>query len=509
MTIMVEEDQLTATFVSDLERAYQLQDDDLFMISQDEGDGLVSKSLEYSTLCSKVLADVDEKVDARIAEHVDELSGSIVKLSSDLSTVSNTVDQNVSATIKIANCVKKAKEDIAEHQAIFDGISGINGIGIDKTSAHNWKIKHTNSVAAATSPVFAKIQYDSQGHITGKSSVTLADLTAAAGGSLLTAVGQGLSAQNGRVALSSAASNQLGGVKLGYTQSGKNYPLTVDTNGKAYTNVPYPDYTVGEGLSASGTRFSLSGAAANQLGGVKLGYTQSGKNYPLTVDTNGKAYTNVPWSDTTYSNATASTAGLVKVFGSFTQNKRYPLAISSNGYAYVDVPWVNGAETIGDSTLTANEFAILTSISTRAGELTSLGTSTALYTKFQTVSSDVYNVNIPKLRSGYLGSTTTTMTYDVPGKTLYLKLNGTTVAQTQIAIGDAEQITACQYQTQVQDEETILTGNYLVFYTNNENSFWCDITELMKNTAKNYLKVVTTLPTAAQADPDIYYFKVD
>ena len=70
------------------------------------------------------------------------------------------------------------------------------------------------------------------------------------------------------------------------------------------------------------------------------------------------------------------------MFGSFTQNKRYPLAISSNGYAYVDVPWVNGAETIGDSTLTANEFAILTSISTKGGELTSLGTSNALYTKF-------------------------------------------------------------------------------------------------------------------------------
>jgi len=48
--------------------------------------------------------------------------------------------------------------------------------------------------------------------------------------------------------LSSAGSNQLGGIKLGYPQSGKNYPLTVDTDGKAYTNVPYPEYTAGVGL---------------------------------------------------------------------------------------------------------------------------------------------------------------------------------------------------------------------------------------------------------------------
>jgi len=187
------EEQLTATFVSDLEKVEHLQNNDLFMISQDDGDGFVSKSLEYSTLCSKVLADVDDRVDARVAEHIDELSGNIAKLSSDVKSISSVVEQNVSATIKIANCVKKAKEDIAEHQAIFDGISGINGIAIDKTNAHNWKIKHTNSVAAVTSPTFAKIKYDAQGHVTGKSNVTLADLTATGGGNLLTGAGQGLS----------------------------------------------------------------------------------------------------------------------------------------------------------------------------------------------------------------------------------------------------------------------------------------------------------------------------
>lgn len=55
-------------------------------------------------------------------------------------------------------------------------------------------------------------------------------------------------------------------------------------------------------------------ASNDNIGGIKTGYTQTGKNYPVALDKNKKAYVNVPWSDTntTYevmTGATASAAG--------------------------------------------------------------------------------------------------------------------------------------------------------------------------------------------------------
>ena len=55
---------------------------------------------------------------------------------------------------------------------------------------------------------------------------------------------------------------------------------------------------------------TLIPATADAVGGVMLGYTASGKNYPVQVDQN-KAFVNIPWTDTTYSNATQDTDGLM------------------------------------------------------------------------------------------------------------------------------------------------------------------------------------------------------
>lgn len=54
-------------------------------------------------------------------------------------------------------------------------------------------------------------------------------------------------------------------------------------------------------------------AASDTLGGVKVGYTANGKNYPVILDTNSRAYVNVPWTDkdTTYSKVTQSKDGLM------------------------------------------------------------------------------------------------------------------------------------------------------------------------------------------------------
>lgn len=54
-------------------------------------------------------------------------------------------------------------------------------------------------------------------------------------------------------------------------------------------------------------------ATSSTNGGIKIGYTANNKNYPVVLDSNGKAYVNVPWSDTntTYSVATTSANGLM------------------------------------------------------------------------------------------------------------------------------------------------------------------------------------------------------
>jgi hypothetical protein len=64
------------------------------------------------------------------------------------------------------------------------------------------------------------------------------------------------------------------------------------------------------GYKLTDTIYTLPAATTSALGGIQLGYTQSGKNYPVQLSSN-KAYVNVPWTDTTYSSATTSAAGLM------------------------------------------------------------------------------------------------------------------------------------------------------------------------------------------------------
>lgn len=52
-------------------------------------------------------------------------------------------------------------------------------------------------------------------------------------------------------------------------------------------------------------------ASNDNIGGIKTGYTQNGKNYPILLDENKKAYVNVPWTNTTYSVVTTSANGLM------------------------------------------------------------------------------------------------------------------------------------------------------------------------------------------------------
>jgi hypothetical protein len=142
-----------------------------------------------------------------------------------------------------------------------------------------------------------------------------------------------------------ASNDNIGGIKTGYTQTGKNYPVALDENKKAYVNVPWSDtnttYEVMTGATASAAgqaglvpapaagkqgqylrgdgqwltppNTTYSQATADKLGLVKIGYIANSKNYPVVLDENGKMYVAVPWTDTntTYNVVTASDNGLM------------------------------------------------------------------------------------------------------------------------------------------------------------------------------------------------------
>lgn len=235
----------------------------------------------------------------------------------------------------------------------------------------------------------------------------------------------------GITSIPQASSSALGGIKIGYSDNGRNYAVELDSSGKAYVNVPWTDTTYNvattsanglmsssdksklDGIQAGADAVSFSGslssgtkigtiningtdtdiyaptavepiryrvATSTTLGLVRIGYPESGKNYPVELNSSNQMYVNVPWinRDTTYSagaglslsgtvfslgKATPTTLGGVKVssteististvaattFGS--QNRIYPVQLAypsgsagtdGNKVLSVCVPWEN------------------------------------------------------------------------------------------------------------------------------------------------------------------------
>lgn len=148
---------------------------------------------------------------------------------------------------------------------------------------------------------------------------------------------EGIEENANNYTLPEADSNKLGGVVLGYTQNGKNYPVVKDADGRIYVQVPWVDY-------------SLPKAEDDQLGGIKTGYEQNGKYYPVKVDTNGNAYVNVPWTDTDtkYNVVSTTENGLAPILPAENADKKF-----LNG----DGEWVEVNESINGNTVTGSTFS--------------------------------------------------------------------------------------------------------------------------------------------------------
>lgn len=109
------------------------------------------------------------------------------------------------------------------------------------------------------------------------------------------------------------------------------------------------------GLTIPLTDTTYSQATSTTFGLVKIGYEASDKNYPVSLSSEGKAFVKVPWTDTntTYSQATSGTLGLIKI-GYAESGKNYPVELNSSGQAFVHVPWTDSIANNPTITITQN-----------------------------------------------------------------------------------------------------------------------------------------------------------
>lgn len=149
------------------------------------------------------------------------------------------------------------------------------------------------------------------------------------------------------------------------TATNKMYLVKDDS--KLNTEAGYEPYTAGQassvpwsGVTGKPSTFAPPTSSATVLGGIKVGYTTSGKNYKVQLDSSGNAYVNVPWTDTN------TTYGVVGANGSTGLVKNGSTVTSASGYTAC--PIVSGVPYYKDTNTTyANMKAATASAAGAAG----------------------------------------------------------------------------------------------------------------------------------------------
>lgn len=96
---------------------------------------------------------------------------------------------------------------------------------------------------------------------------------------------EGIEENANNYTLPEADSNHLGGIKIGYSENGRNFAVKLD-NGKAYVTVP------------EGDEQSIPLASEENVGGLKIGYQDTGSFHGLQLDADGKGYVKVDIPET-------------------------------------------------------------------------------------------------------------------------------------------------------------------------------------------------------------------
>ena len=77
--------------------------------------------------------------------------------------------------------------------------------------------------------------------------------------------------------------------------------------------------------SGGGSSYILPAATSGALGGVRIGYEQTGKNYPVLLDGNNRAYVNVPWEASSIEGLSRK-APRIQIYRGFNKSEQYAFA---------------------------------------------------------------------------------------------------------------------------------------------------------------------------------------
>ena len=163
----------------------------------------------------------------------------------------------------------------------------------------------------------------------------------------------------GITSIPQASSSALGGIKIGYSDNGKNYAVELDSSGKAYVNVPWTDTNTTYNVATTGANGLMSSSDKSKLDGIQAGADAVSFSRSLssgtkigTININGTntdIYAPTAGEPVKYGVATSTTLGLVRI-GYPESGKNYPVELNSSNQMYVNVPWTDSNTTYSAGT---------------------------------------------------------------------------------------------------------------------------------------------------------------
>jgi hypothetical protein len=158
----------------------------------------------------------------------------------------------------------------------------------------------------------------------------------------------------GITSIPQASSSALGGIKIGYSDNGRNYAVELDSSGKAYVNVPWTDTNTIYNVATTSANGLMSSSDKSKLDGIRAGADAVSFSRSLssgtkigTININGvntDIYAPTAGEPVEYGVATSTTLGLVRI-GYPERGKNYPVELNSSNQMYVNVPWTDNNTT--------------------------------------------------------------------------------------------------------------------------------------------------------------------
>lgn len=158
----------------------------------------------------------------------------------------------------------------------------------------------------------------------------------------------------GITSIPQASSSALGGIKIGYSDNGRNYAVELDSSGKAYVNVPWTDTNTIYNVATTSANGLMSSSDKSKLDGIQAGADAVSFSRSLssgtkigTININGvntNIYAPTAGEPVKYGVATSTTLGLVRI-GYPESGKNYPVELNSSNQMYVNVPWTDNGTT--------------------------------------------------------------------------------------------------------------------------------------------------------------------